>query len=76
MRQLIVRNVDDDLVRSLKIRAARHGRSMEAEHREILRTSLEPEQRRSSLKSLLVSMPDVGLDEDFVVKRDLPRDPS
>lgn len=37
---LHVRNVDDDLVIRLKRRAARHGRSAEAEHREILRQAL------------------------------------
>lgn len=40
MATLTVRNLDDDLVRSLRIRAAEHGRSAEAEHREILRLSL------------------------------------
>ena len=40
MATLTVRNLDDDLVRRLRIRAAEQGRSAEAEHREILRTSL------------------------------------
>lgn len=40
---LHVRNVDDDLVRRLRQRAARHGRSVEAEHREILRHALSAE---------------------------------
>jgi plasmid stability protein len=42
-RSLIVRNVDDELVRRLKMRAARHNRSAEAEHREILRQVLSGE---------------------------------
>ena len=37
---LHVRNLDDDLIGRLKRRAARHGRSTEAEHREILRQAL------------------------------------
>ncbi len=37
---LHVRNLDDDLITRLKRRAARHGRSTEAEHREILRQAL------------------------------------
>jgi plasmid stability protein len=41
MAQLIVRNLDPELVQRLKLRAARHGRSMEAEHREILRQALQ-----------------------------------
>lgn len=40
---LHVRNVDDDLILRLKRRAARHGRSAEAEHREILRQALSAE---------------------------------
>jgi plasmid stability protein len=40
MGQLLLRNVDDDLIRRLKERAAMHGRSAEAEHREILERAL------------------------------------
>jgi plasmid stability protein len=42
---LSVRNLDDALILGLKRRAARHGRSAEAEVREILRQALaeEPE---------------------------------
>lgn len=40
---LQVRNLDDDLIGRLKRRAARHGRSTEAEHREILRQALSAE---------------------------------
>lgn len=37
---LLVRNLEDGLIARLKRRAARHGRSAEAEHREILRQAL------------------------------------
>jgi plasmid stability protein len=40
---LTVRRVDDEIIRRLKIRAAQHGRSAEAEHREILKQALLPE---------------------------------
>jgi antitoxin FitA len=40
---LSVRNLDDELISRLKRRAARHGRSTEAEHREILREALSHE---------------------------------
>jgi len=40
MATLTVRNLDDAIVRRLRIRAAEHGRSAEAEHREILRVAL------------------------------------
>ena len=73
-RQLIVRNVDDGIVRALKRRASRHGRSAEAEHREILRTALRGDLERTSFKQALASMPNVGSDDDFATVRDLPRD--
>ena len=73
-RQLIVRNVDEEVVRALRTRAARHGRSAEAEHREILRTALRADLDRASFKQALASMPDVGSDDDFAAARDLPRD--
>ena len=40
---LHVRNLDDELIARLKRRAALHGRSTEAEHREILRQALAAE---------------------------------
>jgi len=64
--QLIVRGLEEEVVRALRLRAAEHGRSVEAEHREILREALLAMPRgRRSLKELLLSMPDVGDDADF-----------
>jgi len=73
MSQLIVRNVGQEIVGALKRRAVRHGRSAEAEHREILRAALSEELERGSFKAALASMPDVGDDEDFEFERDMPR---
>ena len=64
MAQLVVRNLPDELVKALKQRAAKHNRSAEQEHREILETALRRPRRRS-LASVLASMPNVGRDEDF-----------
>jgi plasmid stability protein len=64
MATLIVRNLDPLIVEALKRRAARHGRSAEAEHRELLRTLLSQPPRRS-LADALARMPNVGRDEDF-----------
>lgn len=64
MSSLIVRNVDDAIVKALKSRAARHGRSTEAEHRAVLaEVLLQP--RRRSLAEVLAAMPNVGEDADF-----------
>jgi antitoxin FitA len=43
MGQLIVRGLDDRIIQTLKQRAARAGRSAEAEHRAILEQALRPE---------------------------------
>lgn len=40
---LHVRNLEDDVILRLRRRAARHGRSVEAEHREILRQAVSSE---------------------------------
>jgi plasmid stability protein len=46
-KALIVRRVDEELVRRLKLRAARNNRSAEAEHREILKQALSGEPNAS-----------------------------
>jgi plasmid stability protein len=62
--QLLVRDVDDAIVQALRERAARHGRSAEAEHREILARALRRTKRRS-FAEVLAAMPNVGTDQDF-----------
>ena len=71
MGQLTVRKVDDEIIRRLKIRAAKHGRSAEAEHREILKQALLAEPRLRSedwwrraeeLRERLGPMPDDSVD--------------
>jgi len=73
MAQLLVRNIEGDLVRELKLRAARHGRSAEEEHRQILRAALRQAGPPVSLKELLLEIPDVGEDRDFERPRDRGR---
>ena len=43
MASMTIRNMDDDLKKLLRLRAARHGRSMEEEARSILRSALQAE---------------------------------
>jgi len=71
---LIVRKVSEEIVRALKLRAARHGPSVESKHPEILRVALALEESTGTFKAFLASMPNVGTDEDFVIARDLPRE--
>ena len=69
----MVRNLDPEIVTALKSRAVRRGRSMEAEHREILREALRPGRGRTSFKEWLLRMPDVGTEKDFARVRRRPR---
>lgn len=75
MAQLVVRNIDDTVVRALRVQAAAHGHSMEAEHRLILRRSLLGENGDTQIfKELLAEMPDVGSDDDFQRVQDFGRE--
>jgi plasmid stability protein len=62
--QLMVRNVDEAVVRELKKRAARRNHSAEQEHRDILEQALLRPRRRS-LAEVLAAMPNAGEDADF-----------
>jgi plasmid stability protein len=44
MASVTIRNLDESLKRRIRIRAAQHGRSMEAEARDLLRIALEKEE--------------------------------
>ena len=61
---LLVRGVDEAVVKALKKRAGSHGHSAHADHRTILAAALLTPRRRP-LAELLASMPDVGRDDDF-----------
>jgi antitoxin FitA len=46
MASITVRNIDDNLKRRLRIQAAKNGRSMEEEVREILRSALSTKEEK------------------------------
>lgn len=74
MASLIVRNLDEDLKARLRVRAAQHGRSMEAEVREILRNSLAPAQPRGVGSRIHARLAGLGLDElELPARTELPR---
>lgn len=64
MANLVVRNIDEEIVKALKERAGASGHSAEAEHRLILANALlRP--KKKSFSELLMDMPNVGRDSDF-----------
>lgn len=76
MAMMTVRNIPDEVHRALRVRAAQHGHSMEAEVREILGNAVAPE-GRVKLGSLLA---DIGrqtklTEEEFAIfEQNLSRD--
>lgn len=68
MAQLIVRNLDEELVRRLKRRAAEHGRSVEAEHRLILHSVLMND-APPGFKDWLMSLSELDSDLDITRNR-------
>ncbi len=64
MATLLVRGIDETLVSALRERAAKNGRSAEAEHREILALALKRTRKRT-FAQVLASIPNAGMDDDF-----------
>lgn len=77
MGQFTVRNIEDDVKRRLKLRATRHGTSMEAEVRQILRNAVKDEEAvaGSGLGSRITArFAALGLDEPLPeLKSQAPR---
>ena len=74
MAQLTVRKVAQQVIRSLKRRAAAHGRSAEAEHREILRKALlEGEENFASRAKELRHRLRSSIDSTDIIRADRDR---
>ena len=68
MATVTVRNLPDEVHRALRVRAAMHGHSTEAEIRDILETTVRPPERLRMGTALAKLGRRVGLtDEDFAV---------
>lgn len=76
MASMTIRNIDDTLKQRLRVRAASHGRSMEDEARDILRSALAVNERPArnlaeAIRSRIVPTGGVALD---LPARDLIRE--
>ncbi len=68
MAMLTVRNLPDEVHRALRVRAALHGHSTEAEVREILASAVKPEARVRLGDALAALGRNIGLtNQDFEV---------
>lgn len=74
MPALTIRNIPDDIHQSLKALAASHGRSTEAEVREILTAAVKPEGRKRMGQALAAIWGTAGLTDEEVAIIDSARD--
>ena len=77
MATMTIRKIDDQLKARLRVQAARHGRSMEDEARNILRTALstEPAQTVSLAEAIRKRIEPLGGVELQLPEREAIRDP-
>ena len=76
MASITVRNVPDDVHRALRVRAAQHGRSAEAEIRDILEQAVKPAKRVRLGDALAALGRKVGLTDADIGAIDQTRDKS
>jgi antitoxin FitA len=77
MASMTIRDIDERLKARLRIQAARHGRSMEDEARDILRTALSKERSRSGnlVESIRARIEPLGGVELEIAPREAIREP-
>jgi plasmid stability protein len=78
MAMLTIRNLDPAIKERLRVRAAQHGRSMEAEARGILQTVLQPPERlpeRNLYERIRARFAPIGGIDLKLPPRDPARDP-
>lgn len=75
MAAISVRDLNEDVAARLKVRAARHGRSMEAEVRAILTESLADDDDRPNLGQMIRErFAELGgVELDIPAREDMPR---
>jgi len=77
MASMTIRDIDEKLKSKLRIQAARHGRSMEDEARDILRSALsrEPTQSRGLFEDIRARIESLGGVELEIAPREPMREP-
>lgn len=77
MASMTIRDIDEKLKAKLRIQAARHGRSMEDEARDILRTALsvEPSRTKGLVEAIRARIEPFGGMELEIAPREAMREP-
>ena len=74
MPSMTIRNVPDEVHRAIRLRAAKHGRSLEAELRNILESAVRPDNRLRLGSMLAEAGRKVGLTEEDLTILERGRD--
>ena len=69
MTDILIRDIDNELDKALKIMAIEHGRTREAEIKSILKSAISTLPERRSLADVLMEIPRLNTDSDELFKR-------
>ena len=69
MTDILIRDIDNELVKALKIMAIQHGRTREAEIKSILKSVVSRRPEKRSLADALMDIPRLDADTDELFKR-------
>ena len=69
MTDILIRDIDEQLDKALKLRAIEHGRTREAEIKHILQTAVMKPLKKRSLADALLDIPKLDIDADELFER-------
>ena len=69
MTDILIRDIDNELDKALKIMAIQHGRTREAEIKSILKSAISGLPEKRSLADVLKEIPRLDTDSDELFKR-------
>jgi len=69
MTDILIRDIDENLDKALRIRAVEHGRTREAEIKIILKSVVAKRPKKRSLADALLDIPKLDVDTEELFKR-------
>ena len=69
MTDILIRDIDNELDKALKIMAIQHGRTREAEIKSILKSAISRPPKKRTLADVLMDIPKLNTDTDELFKR-------
>lgn len=69
MTDILIRDIDEALDKALKVRAIEHGRTREAEIKDILQAAISAGPKKRSLVDAIMDIPKLEADVDHLFER-------